>query len=61
MQAEAVLGCISFAMMYDDWRGDEESDYASAVDVARYLVKESIRSLDRNEKSPEQRRHTVRT
>jgi hypothetical protein len=62
MQAEAVLGCISFALMYADWREDGESDYAGAVEVALDLVKESIRSLDVTEKkSSEQRRRPKRS
>lgn len=46
MRAESILGCIAFALMYSDWREEEGTDYATAVEVARELVRQSIGALE---------------
>jgi hypothetical protein len=46
MKAEAVLGSVAFALKHAEWRCEEGTDYAIAVEVARDIVQESITRLD---------------
>jgi hypothetical protein len=46
MKAEAVLGSVAFALKYAEWRNENGTDYAIAVEVARDIVQESITRLD---------------
>lgn len=46
MQVDAVLGAVAFALDYAEWRAENGTEYASAVQVARDLLQESIAQLD---------------
>jgi hypothetical protein len=46
MKAEAVLGSVAFALKHAEWRCEDGTDYAIAVEVARDIVQESITRLD---------------
>ena len=46
MQAEAVLGSVAFALKHAEWRCEDGTDYAIAVEVVRDIVQESITRLD---------------
>jgi hypothetical protein len=46
MKADAVLGCVAFALLYEDWLEDPSRPcFADAVAVAQELVSESIGRL----------------
>jgi hypothetical protein len=50
MKAEAVLGCVAFALLYEEWfEGPNRPSFTDAVAVARDLVHESVARLERNE------------
>jgi hypothetical protein len=45
MKADAVLGCVAFALLYEDWlQGPRRPCFADAVAVAQDLI---TRSVDR--------------
>jgi hypothetical protein len=46
MKVEAVLGSVAFALKHAEWRCEDGTDYAIAVEVARDIVQESITRLD---------------
>jgi hypothetical protein len=46
MKAEAVLGSVAFALTHAEWRCEDGTDYAIAVELARDIVQESITRLD---------------
>jgi hypothetical protein len=46
MKAEAVLGCIAVALLYEEWlQGQSRPCFADAVAVAQELVAESLGRL----------------
>jgi hypothetical protein len=53
MKAQAVLQCVAFALLYDDWL--EQSNrpcFADAVNVAQDLISEAVDRLDRGPRPP---------
>lgn len=47
MRADAVLGCVAFALLYEDWlEGPNRPCFADAVAVAQDLVMQTARRLD---------------
>jgi hypothetical protein len=46
MKAEAVLACLSVALNYYGWSGDESTTYAVATDLARDLVQQGMDRLE---------------
>lgn len=47
MKADAVLGCVVFAMLYDDWlEAPSRPCFADAVAAAQDLVIQAIAKLD---------------
>jgi hypothetical protein len=48
MKAQAVLGCVEFALVYEDWLDrSQRPSFADAVAVAQDLVSEAIAQLAR--------------
>jgi hypothetical protein len=48
MKAQAVLGCVAFTLLYDDWlERSHRPCFADAVNVAQDLIVEAIDRLDR--------------
>jgi hypothetical protein len=46
MKAEAVLGCVAFALLYEDWLGGaERPPFALAVAVVQDLIDETVERL----------------
>jgi hypothetical protein len=46
MKAQAVLGCISFALLYEDWlQGPDRPSFADALAAALDLVNEAVGGL----------------
>lgn len=49
MKAQAVLGCVAFALLYEDWlEGEDRPSFVLAVEVAQDLVSRSIERLGAN-------------
>jgi hypothetical protein len=48
MKAHAVLRCVTFAMLYEDWVDERPSSpcFADAVSVAVDLVRQAVERLD---------------
>ncbi len=47
MKAQAVLGCVAFALLYEDWlEAPNRPSFADAVAAALDLVNESVDRLD---------------
>ena len=53
MKAEAVLVCLSVSLNYYGWGEDDGTTYATAVDVARGLVQESMDRLEQRDRQIE--------
>lgn len=50
MKAEAVLGCVSFALLYEDWlEGPNRPCFADAVTVAQDLINQTVQRLGSGE------------
>ena len=48
MKAEAVLGCVAFALLYEDWlEVTSRPSFTDAVSVAQELVSETVERLTR--------------
>lgn len=46
MKAQAVLGCVAFALLYEDWlEGEDRPSFALAVEAVQDLVSRSIERL----------------
>ena len=53
MQAEAVLSCLTVALNYSGWSGEDGTTHAMAVDVARALVQQSMDRLEQRDREIE--------
>ena len=50
MKAEAVLHCLTVSLNYSSWYPVDGTAYATAVDIARDLVRESMERLERRDR-----------
>lgn len=47
--AEAVLGCVAFALLYEDWlKGSDRPSFSDAVTAVQDLVSETVKRLASN-------------
>jgi hypothetical protein len=50
MKAQAVLGCVAFALLYEEWLGGvDRPSFADAVAAAQDLVTDAVNRLGRTD------------